>query len=154
MPKRNIELLTKIRDLIASEPDKLNMNSWSAIDRNLLGEFDYDEGTAKIDCGTTQCIAGWAVQMSGWKFLVRGYDVLASDEDDEAVVHASWCVARNGRTAMVDEKAREFLGITPEEGFFLFLDVENDRAIEALDMFIAGEPLDVMQERFGIVEPE
>ncbi len=153
MPKRNIELLTKIRNLIATQPDKLNMNSWSMIDRNLLGEMEYED-TAKIDCGTTQCIAGWAVQLSGWKFLVRGFEVLVADEAEEPVVHVSYCVARNGRTAMVDQKARQLLGITPEESFFLFLDVENDRAIEALDMFIAGESLDLMQERFGIVDPE
>lgn len=147
MPKRNIELLTKIRDLIAAEPKKLDMYSWSKFLPEQVGNLGYDS-KVKLDCGTTQCIAGWAVQMSGWKFLVFG-DEVDYDDDDNEVYFADTCVAKNGRTALVEDKARDLLGLTNEESTYLFTRVGNNDAVNALDLFIDGAPLREIQRAIG-----
>ena len=45
----NIELIKKIRDQVAPLPDTLDMSSW--------------QGAGEV-CGTTRCIAGWAIHLT------------------------------------------------------------------------------------------
>lgn len=141
MPKRNIERLTQIRDLIIAEPAKLEMNSWSTVNANDL-TFN-DDGYAKVSCGTTQCIAGWAVVLHGYVMLY-GID----QQDADGGYFAVNCQARNGRVMDIEWKATEILGLTEDEANFLFLDVENSTAVNALNLFIAGKSLQDIKDQY------
>ena len=131
---RNIELLTKVRDLVIKTPDRLEMGSWGTVAEDLV-EFD-DGHKAKVSCGTTACVAGWAVQLHGYKFIVD-----AENRELDGAYFVTDCVAGNGRVMDIDEKARKLLGLTPEEADFLFLDVGNDEVVDVLNDFIAGKTL-------------
>lgn len=147
MPERNIELLTKIRDLVKLAPQKLDMDYWSTIPYDMV---QLDDGSqAKVSCGTTQCIAGWAVQLSGYQFLV-GPDNLVSSDD---VYYPESCVAEDG-VADIYEKAVDLLGLTACEADLLFLAINNSEAIDALDLFIAGKSLDEIRDELFSSEDE
>lgn len=51
----NIKLLRKIQRAIRKEPRQFDMDSW----------FEFDKRTP--NCGTTACIAGWAIALSSKK---------------------------------------------------------------------------------------
>ena len=52
----NVQLLEQVRDHIVEEPRRLDMGHW-------LRESDEDDSNAPA-CGTTGCIAGWAVTIA------------------------------------------------------------------------------------------
>lgn len=141
MPTRNIELLTEIRDLIKKKPKLLNMSHWSDIPLETVVFKDGKE-IAKVSCGTTQCIAGWAVQLKGYKFLVGRDDL---DYDDH---YKPTTCTKNGRAVDIQRKAAELLGLTPEESYFLFLDVDNDEAVKVLGWFIKGWSFEKIQKKY------
>ena len=62
----NIELLRKIRSSILENPQNFDMSTWfdseDGCDENLIGR---GESCAVLDqCGTTGCIAGWALHLT------------------------------------------------------------------------------------------
>ena len=57
----NVELLKKVRDAILEHPDWFDMEYW-------LGD------TKTSSCGTTGCIAGWAVSISRGKSVSQYYE--------------------------------------------------------------------------------
>lgn len=144
MPKRNIELLTQIRNLVVSEPEKLDMSSWSEISAEDLGRFLDKDERVKVDCGTTQCVAGWALQLNGYKFLIDG------SRSEDGAYYATECVARNGRVCDIEDRAREMLGLTHDEAGLLFLNTSDEDVVDVLNDFIAGKTLHEIE--FG--EPE
>lgn len=132
---RNIELLTKIRDLIERDPGKLDMGSFSKISENELGRhLGYGE-VIEIDCGTTQCIAGWAVWLCGYRFRASVGDLDVDSRD----CYAFECIDSVGRFRSIDASARELLGITWNDAEFLFYEVGNNDAVDVLNDFIAGK---------------
>lgn len=54
----NRELFKKIHDVISVEPDKFRMSDWE--DSRHILDF---EGVTPV-CGTTRCIAGWAINLT------------------------------------------------------------------------------------------
>lgn len=135
---RNIELLTKIRDLIVAKPKKLEMGNWGEIKRKKLDLKEGDE--ARISCGTTHCIAGWAAQLSGDKFIVS-IDNLDEDEDGNATFYPDRVATATGQELSVHDRARDLLGLTGEEAEYLFLSVGNRGAVRALDGLIDGRKI-------------
>lgn len=110
MPKRNAELLNKIADRIEAEPLRYSQGSWVGENRWLV------EGGEEIEvaCGTTFCVAGWAVIENGGKLVNR---------------RTSWggkylgFADRNGHRLDEDEVpsyARRVLGLTEDEAGTLF----------------------------------
>lgn len=146
MPERNIELLTKIRDLVKLAPQKLDMDYWSAIPFDVV-ELD-DGSQARVSCGTTQCIAGWAVQLQGYQFLV------GPGNSDDGVYYPESCLAEDGRVVDIFDAARQLLGLTECEADLLFINVENSEAIDALNLFIAGKSLDEIRDGLFPAEDE
>lgn len=124
--KRNIELLTKVRDLVEKQPEKLNMENWAWCD--VEWDFDGDGYKKVVDCGTTACIAGWAVQLHGYKFLLHDGDQYAIE-----------CIARNGRVMNIEYKAQELLGLTDDEANSLFINTSKDDAVDRLNDLIDGK---------------
>lgn len=131
---RNIELLTEVRDLIEADQSKLNMNYWVSIPADTV-EFN-DGTTAKVSCGTTACIAGWAVQLNGDKLLVNEYSDFEGDK-----YLAEQCVARNGRVIDISHRAEKLLGLSNYEADVLFGGT-NEVALPMLNTLINGESLD------------
>lgn len=148
--KRNIELLTQVRDLIKAEPAKLDMGLWGTVSADLV---TFDNGSkAKVSCGTTACVAGWTVQLAGDKLLVEqdqydnAYPKLGTDDEYEKVFTVSHSVAKNGRVVDIEERATKLLGLTPEEGGILFFE-DTELVVERLGELIAGK--DIAADYYG-----
>lgn len=122
--KRNIELLTQVRDLVKAEPAKLDMGLWASIDHSLVEFSGRDYG--KVSCATTACIAGWTVQINGDQLVVYGKDANVYD-----------CVGKNHRVMDIEDRARKLLGLSFDEACELFSCQENE-AVSFLDTLIAG----------------
>lgn len=133
MPKRNVQLLTKVRDLIKTEPAKLDMGLWGTTPTDVI---KFKNGFAKVSCGTTACIAGWAVQLSGDKLLVREEDLCTGWETDETT-EVEYCIAGNGRSFLIDDRAQKLLGLTSDETDVLFMCTDR-QAVEYLGVLISG----------------
>lgn len=71
-PKLNVKLLRKIQKVILANPSHFHMGNWSGMKvdhRTNIGEFRELASSWKKDglqepCGTTACIAGWAVALA------------------------------------------------------------------------------------------
>lgn len=129
---RNIELLTQVRDLIAADPGKLYMHTWAEVDRQ--PDFNED-GFAKIQCATTACVAGWAVQLAGLKLYVT--ERCRRANGSLMVVNA---VAKNGRVVGIEGQARKLLGLTWEEASWLFYS-DNSEVLGILNALISGDDI-------------
>lgn len=132
--KRNVELLTKVRDLAVHEPAKFDMNTWVTIKRELIN-FPEDTSKIKVECGTTACIAGWAVQLAGDKLLVDRYSSIR-----DGIYQTTNSVAKNGRVCDIQSRAQNLLGLTEMETDILFFS-GNDDAIGYLNDLIAGNDI-------------
>lgn len=55
----NVPLLRKVMDHITAHPE----------------EYDQREYAVRTDCGTTHCVAGWALALSGREFIFRALRV-------------------------------------------------------------------------------
>lgn len=138
---RNVELLTKVRDLVKAEPTKLNMGLWAAVS---VDEIKLKNGFGKVSCGTTACIAGWAVQLAGDKLVAYDYEVPEpgdSDFGETTVIDVEYCVARNGRINLIDDRAQRLLGLTLSETQVLFTCGDGE-AVNLLNVLIAGGSID------------
>lgn len=144
--KRNIELLTKVRDLVKNEPAKLDMSLWGAVSADLV---EFNGGyKARVSCGTTACVAGWAVQLAGDKLLIDedhyddDYPKLGSEDEYEKVFTVGQSVAKNGRILDIEERARKLLGLTEDETNVLFFAPDgSDGALDLLNTLIAGDDI-------------
>ncbi|BCP41489.1 hypothetical protein MINTMi27_15820 [Mycobacterium intracellulare] len=137
MPKRNIELLTKVRDLIEADQKLLDMSLWARIP---FDSVDTSEGPIKVECGTTGCIAGWAVQQAGDKLFVQSEDRHLDYDTGEAFYSVSHSVAKNGRVCDIEVRARKLLGLTRDEADYLFF-VENNQVVDLLSALIDGKDI-------------
>lgn len=76
----NTELITKIRDIIRVEDGAPKRGNYIPGVEGAPGLYmgTWEESS---DCGTTRCIAGWAIN------LETGHPVFIDRNDDEAVLH-------------------------------------------------------------------
>lgn len=137
MPRRNIELMSKIRDLLILEPNKHDQDSWASIPADLV-KFN-DGGTAKVSCGTAGCVAGWATYFAGDKYLVDGH---SEYDEDTGIYYPTIVVAKNNKAIRLEARARDLLGLSYDEADYLF-DSEPSTAetIVTLTRLIAGEQI-------------
>jgi hypothetical protein len=87
-----------------------------------------------VKCGTTACIAGWAVQLAGDFLLVQANQI------DDGTYNVMDSVAKNGRVCDISGRARKLLGLNYEEADALFLS-DDDDAMPLLGRLIAGEDI-------------
>jgi|JI10StandDraft_1071094.scaffolds.fasta_scaffold88639_3 hypothetical protein len=105
--KRNTERFREIAALIEKYPERHNQDTWMGgfVDER---ELDLPEsGTTTVRaCGTTQCVAGWAIVLDEENYLVaRGGSVKRAD--GRPFVGWTW-------------EGSHALGLTVEEGELLF----------------------------------
>lgn len=100
----NTEMFQKIYDQITQHPDT------------------HDQGTFE-DCGTSRCIAGWAVALRYGVADTTIYSGEVPDREDEEVEGVGYLSG----TAVI---ARNILGLTGEQAYDLFYDLNDERAVE------------------------
>lgn len=111
-PELNVEMIRRVRDHIVDHPEQ------------------HDQRDYKSKCGTTQCVAGWALTFSGYTtYHIRGWDDLSS--------FWSWSDP-SGETALARPAAREVLGLDEFEANVLFLGADNQEAVQILNNLLAG----------------
>lgn len=92
-PVINVEAFKVIRDVAINDPDSFDMSIWE-------GMFEtWDDDDEPTHCGTTRCIAGWALYNAGQPiYNDAGYDhqiparaakVLGITPDDQWIFHVS-----------------------------------------------------------------
>lgn len=129
MPKKNVDLMLQVREQISREPETHSQGVWAS--RN--------------DCGTTACVAGWAVILSGTPMDWRAIPTTTLVHDEEWV---AWLVTHPaddqepalcwtaGEGDHIRSVAEELLGLTPQEADALFYTARNGAALRLLDRYI------------------
>lgn len=93
MSKYNVDLMLAVREQITSHPETHSQEMWGL----------------RTECGTTYCIAGWAVQLAGEQLVWEGREAAY--------------IARHGEygyVISVHTAAREHLGLDRDESCDLF----------------------------------
>lgn len=119
----NVELMKKVRKLIADEPLRLNMGGWGMTGLVAGSTCEYDIEVPS--CGTVACLAGWTIlanqgeNPSDWKDVFKEYR------------HLEFAV--NGRP---DKIAAKLLGLDRDDCPFLNMHWTADQVIGWLDQQI------------------
>lgn len=115
----NRELFRKIHLVIDVTPDALAMDSWE---------------NREADCGTTRCVAGWAVSLTTQTDLTDGFRfnpaVLALAEE-----HG---ISLPDVGLPYPALARKLLGLSRDEAGYLFY-TDNETAAEVVKLMAEGQ---------------
>jgi hypothetical protein len=123
---KNLEQLVMTRALVKEERKQ---GRW--YQRAWVEDLVHDEKTGfkTITCGSTACVAGWAVVVDGGKFL-DDENVLAVDADADIVEPSRYAYRRPDgtevvvRSVSIERRAQRLLGLEKHEAAALF-DGEN-----------------------------
>ena len=122
----NRELFQKIHEIISAHPEQHDQGSW--------------EGTRGPDCGTTRCVAGWAVFLTTGEPLTRSTNTgimgnsLATQE-----------LLRENDWESIPEAGRRLLGLNEDVACSLFYDASNEEARAAVKAFSEGRESDALR---------
>lgn len=133
---RNVFALRAVRDLIKRTPRRHNQTVWAELDYDAV-QFD-DGDTAYVSCGTSACVAGWAVNLAGAKFVVqRGKE----DQDGGRTVYfCSFALTPGGEEQHIETYARQVLGLSEAEAGYLFDgDLERAEVLALLKALVKGD---------------
>ena len=134
---RNTKLFYLIAEAIEEHPELHDQSSWFGIGTH--GGYDLQDlfvAGRQVTCGTTQCIAGWAIALERF---VLGVDTSNVDPDGD---RAGEYVAIDGldqdlkeEVALAPGRAYEYvgarlLGLSPEDADRLFLEVDPFECID------------------------
>lgn len=120
----NAELFAKIRDIIRDNPEQ------------------HDQSTFEDDaCGTTRCVAGWAI------YLEAGAPLFTSDPGVRLTPEVKALEERLGLVRggfeddldMVPVIAQKLLGLNDRQAHQLFYRMNNRRALELVERYAEGE---------------
>lgn len=106
--KKNVDLMLQVREQITSNPETHDQDTW----------------ITKSECGTTACIAGWAVLFSSDESKLTWTTDVVGDE------HCLFVTER-----YIKHVARDALGLTTWEAENLFF-ANPDYALTLLDRYI------------------
>ncbi len=109
----NTELFKKIDDIISADPGKLEMATWEGF------------------CGTTRCVAGWAV------YLTTGEPLYDGDEVSSAT---KGLLQRYGSSSISDftKTGAALLGLNLQDAEELFLASSGETAARFVHLAAAG----------------
>ena len=116
----NKELFQKIHVQITAMPKSLDMNDWGR----------------KSECGTTMCVAGWAVALSheptDLDWTVSGYGL--PDRLTGVYTRSGW---ESGWESIAN-RAEELLGLDEDTAYELFHHSTDDEAREIVEEYASG----------------
>lgn len=112
--KYNVDLMLAIRQQITAHPESHEQRFWAQ----------------RTECGTTYCIAGWAVTLTGKAMEWR------SRPGPSAEIEGAWRVSDLHGGRGISAVAADLLGLTGEEAESLFHQGNNARALARLDELI------------------
>lgn len=117
LPEINQALFQKIHDQITFHPETHEQISWVVFDEDYPnGDSDNRPSDGTI-CGTTRCVAGWAVWFSGYGHVYK-YNCDHPDAPE------SWSTL-----------GAKLLGLTDDEAGYLFLDTTNEQAAKLVERY-------------------
>ena len=142
---RGVELLKEVVELAKqddalyhtqenSQPRRWVQETWAAVPygafkeavdngEKTIGKFNIDSTVLPAGCGTTGCIAGWAVMLTGHRLAVTEVEgELAWMENEEGLDEAyiMYAVDGEGEVRYISELAAELLGLGLSEAWKLF----------------------------------
>lgn len=117
MSKYNVDLMLEIKAAIESNPTAHDQKYWVR-DTNV--------------CGTTRCIAGWAIHLAG------GYELMWSTEQfgNDSVTVADFAYGASGVRYEIADLAAAEMGLNEDEMYDLFWTGDNEGALAKLDELI------------------
>lgn len=120
---KNLEKLVMTRALVKEErkQGKWEQTHWVGG----LGEADHETGVRPITCGTTACVAGWAVITDGGKFLSDQLVLARPDDPKSRVVNVYADNDKYLQAVGIEERAQRLLGLESYEADELF-DGDNE----------------------------
>lgn len=135
-PTRNVFALKAVRDLIKKSPAKHDQTNWFSVSSDVV-KFE-DGSVAKVSCGTTACVAGWASSLAGDVLVIQPHDW----DEDEQMFRPSNVQTLEGNTVYIENRGREVLGLTHNEAEYLF-DQNRTRAevLDNLKALIQGQQI-------------
>jgi len=114
----NSKMLYKIADIIEAFPEHHNQDSW--IEMGSLNNADADASIIwdgeKISCGTTQCIAGWAVVLDN-----KGLTGFQWEADAPTVCFENGMSFNHYNDQMYIEQGADILGLDRGDALKLFM---------------------------------
>lgn len=114
------DLMNQIIEKINIEPQKWNQSSW----------LNAQEGPAESSCGTTACIAGWALLLSGEYTVCVEYmrddngKIVFNNINGYPYVEDSWLEDAYGQKVTEDhykQRGAALLGLTSDQARDIFL---------------------------------
>jgi len=131
-----LDLLTRVRDHIANEPDSHDQNVWMTVSGPIV-PVGRVEGGVTLSCPTAACVAGWACFLNGDSPFLDA-EVAEFCEDDPSVEVE--LVLADGEVRCVESRAQELLGLEDDDALDLFDAVNTrDYVLQRLDVFIERE---------------
>lgn len=89
----------------------------------------HDQEVWESECGTTRCVAGWALILAYPQATSAGQALYFYSEDHYVA---------GGGSASFEEAAGRLLGLTPFEASDLFFGISNEEAVEKLRDLVHG----------------
>jgi len=120
-------LAKKILAQVEDQPESLYMGTWEAFHNHYREDWKNNPGEIVPGCGTTRCIAGWAVHFASQK----------GEDAWEARVRIAAELDLGGYSWM--RVAGRLLGLSASDAEVLFLEHNEAEAVEALRKLAADE---------------
>jgi hypothetical protein len=121
----NIELLKRVRAQITEHPETHNQRVWAK----------------RTECGTTACVAGWAVLLAHPDAELTALDCFNG--------MSCGVLLSDGTERAFNMYGAELLGLTPDQRYWLFDEERTTpEVLGGLDDLINGEPTGYMNEYY------
>lgn len=146
------ELADKIKKIVTLHPDMHDQGFWfrnygetptyNPVDAELIKLDEIlkavEEDKEAPQCGTTLCVAGWAL-------VLNGYTLMRTEKKSS---YGNWVVPhdfalKDGVEYDIEDKASELLNIDSYDAEELFSEqISNDQAVEALEFLSVDHEID------------
>lgn len=148
------ELAEKIQKIVTLHPDMHDQGFWfrNYGEQSTVNYSEVNGETINLDkileaveddkeapqCGTTLCVAGWALILNGYSLMRRAVKSSYGDW----TIHEDYAV-KDGEEYDIETTAAELLNIDTYDSEDLFSDsITNEQAVEALDYLKHDEEID------------
>ena len=136
MSRLNTELFKKIHEVVSANPQRHDQGTWESV-------LTQDGTSFLPECGTTRCVAGWAVHLTTGQKLFHWEpgmpSVILSDSTIRLAQEHGIPIESIDDLGVVPNVASKMLGLTDIEAENLFYNAGDDRAREIVAAAVAGD---------------